>query len=88
MKTFLLVGLKIKVLSKMSWMHSLVSVNIITIIIIVNYHYYKYHFSENEIDGDAFLLLNKSQFKQLVPALGPQAKLIQKHRDIVTVQEV
>ena len=88
MKTFLLVGLKIKVLSKMSWMHSLVSVNIITIIIIVNYHYYKYHFSENEIDGDTFLLLNESQFKQLVPALGPQAKLIQKHRDTVTVQEV
>ena len=38
----------------------------------------------NEIDGDAFLLLNEGQIKQLIVAIGPQVKLLQKHKDLVS----
>ena len=39
---------------------------------------------ENEVDGDAFLLLSKFQIKQLVTAIGPQVKLIQKHKYLIS----
>ena len=37
------------------------------------------HFPDNEIDGDGFLLMDQEQIKQLVPKIGPQAKLLQVH---------
>ena len=39
-------------------------------------------FSENEIDGEAFLLLKDVQIKSLVKAIGAHTKLIKK-RDIL-----
>ena len=37
---------------------------------------------ENEIDGDAFLLLSEEQIKQLIKVIGigPQVKFSQKHK--------
>ena len=35
---------------------------------------------ENEVDGDAFLLLSEEQIKQLIKAIGPQVKFSQKHK--------
>ena len=35
---------------------------------------------ENEVDGDAFLLLSEEQIKLLITAMGPQVKFAQKHK--------
>ena len=40
-------------------------------------------FAENEVDGEAFLLLTKEQIQKLVPAVGPQAKLLKKHAELL-----
>lgn len=37
---------------------------------------------ENEVDGDAFLLLSEEHIKQLIKAIGPQVKFAQKHKFI------
>ena len=37
-------------------------------------------YAENEVGGEAFLLLKEEQIKQLIPAIGPQVKLLQKHK--------
>lgn len=34
------------------------------------------------MDGDAFLLLTKEQIQELVPTVGPQAKLL-KHAELI-----
>ena len=39
--------------------------------------------ADNEIDGDAFLLLSEGQIKRLIPSIGPQVKLIRKHKDLL-----
>ena len=35
------------------------------------------------MDGDAFLLLTKEHILQLVPAVGPQIKLLKKHAELI-----
>ena len=35
------------------------------------------------MDGDAFVLLTNEQLKELVPAIGPQAKLLKKHAELI-----
>lgn len=39
---------------------------------------------ENEVDGDAFLLLSEKQIKELIKAVGPQVKFSQKHKVLCT----
>ena len=39
---------------------------------------YCVYLPENEVDGEAFLLLSDDQIKALVPPIGPQMKLIAK----------
>ena len=39
--------------------------------------------TENEVDGDGFLVLNVEQIKQIVPKVGPQAKLLKKHAKVL-----
>ena len=45
-------------------------------------------FAENEVGGEAFLLLTKEQIEKLVPAVGPQAKLLKKHSELLNVSLV
>lgn len=42
-----------------------------------------YHL-ENEVDGEAFLLITEDQIKTLVPAIGAQMKLIMKRKNILS----
>lgn len=39
------------------------------------------HLTENEIDGEAFLLLSDQDLKDLVPLYGPRAKLNKKRKE-------
>ena len=40
----------------------------------------EYTYVENEVDGDAFLLLSEEQIKQLIATIGPQVKFVQKQK--------
>ena len=38
---------------------------------------------ENEIDGDAFLVLTEDMIKSLIPTIGPRAKFLAKHKKLL-----
>ena len=44
-----------------------------------------FYSTENDIDGEAFLLLKDEDIVELVPSIGARRKLIQKRDDIIKV---
>ena len=42
------------------------------------------NYTENDVDGDAFLALDKDQIKALIPRIDPQAKFNKKRSQVLT----